>query len=346
MKRYLLKKEGNFYKANLHCHSTVSDGALTPEQIKEEYKKRGYSIVAYTDHDVLVSQRHLKDESFLPLNAYEIEVTQGHEQERAIIGMESVDKKTCHICLIAIDENNLKQVCFHRSAYTVGNGSKYLDKVQFDDKEPNFIRKYTPECINEIIKRAKEGGFFVTYNHPVWSHEEYSDYMNYHGMHAMEICNYSCMKAGYEEYNPDIYDKMLRSGKRLYCLSTDDNHNKFPPHSNSTDSFGGFTMIKAEKLEYSAITKALLNGDFYASQGPLIEELYLEDDKVTIKCSPAKSITLSVGTRRNKITHAEGELLTQATFPVSKDLKYFRLTVTDKEGNHANTNAYFTDQVL
>ena len=44
------------------------------------------------------------------------------------------------------------------------------------------------------------------------------------------------------------YDEILRSGKRIYCISTDDNHNRGdePAH----DSFGGFTMIKAEKLEY------------------------------------------------------------------------------------------------
>ena len=31
--------EGKFYKANLHCHTVISDGKLTKEQIKEEYQK-------------------------------------------------------------------------------------------------------------------------------------------------------------------------------------------------------------------------------------------------------------------------------------------------------------------
>ena len=35
---YLLPKEGTFYKANLHCHTVVSDGDLTPEQVKDEIK--------------------------------------------------------------------------------------------------------------------------------------------------------------------------------------------------------------------------------------------------------------------------------------------------------------------
>ena len=52
MTYYLLPESGRFYKANLHTHTTISDGSYTPEQIKEHYKAHGYSVVAYTDHDV------------------------------------------------------------------------------------------------------------------------------------------------------------------------------------------------------------------------------------------------------------------------------------------------------
>ena len=33
MIRYLLPSEGNFYTANLHCHSTESDGHFTPDEL-------------------------------------------------------------------------------------------------------------------------------------------------------------------------------------------------------------------------------------------------------------------------------------------------------------------------
>ena len=46
-----LDSSKNYYKANLHCHSTNSDGKATPEQLKEEYMKQGYSVIAYTDHE-------------------------------------------------------------------------------------------------------------------------------------------------------------------------------------------------------------------------------------------------------------------------------------------------------
>ena len=33
-----------YYKANFHCHSVVSDGKLTPEELRDAYKEKGYSI--------------------------------------------------------------------------------------------------------------------------------------------------------------------------------------------------------------------------------------------------------------------------------------------------------------
>ena len=46
----LIDSKKKQYKANLHCHSVLSDGALTPEQLKEAYKAEGYSVLAITDH--------------------------------------------------------------------------------------------------------------------------------------------------------------------------------------------------------------------------------------------------------------------------------------------------------
>ena len=37
---------GGQYKANLHTHSTESDGQLSPEQVIDEYRARGYKALA------------------------------------------------------------------------------------------------------------------------------------------------------------------------------------------------------------------------------------------------------------------------------------------------------------
>jgi len=41
---------GNWYRANLHAHTTNSDGDLSPEDCVECYRRLGYHILALTDH--------------------------------------------------------------------------------------------------------------------------------------------------------------------------------------------------------------------------------------------------------------------------------------------------------
>lgn len=339
MKKYLLPKEGNFYKANLHCHSTVSDGKLTPAEIKDAYKAHGYAIVAYTDHDIMIPHDELNDDGFLALHGYEMEAGE--------VGGIFKFRKTCHMCLIALKPDNLQQVCWHRSKYLIGHGEEYRHLARFDESQPDFEREHTHECINAMMRAGRENGFFVTYNHPVWSLENRSDYGGYEGMHAMEICNYGCFVTGFAEYNPIIYDDMLRMGKRIFCIGTDDNHNGKPFDSPRCDSFGAFTMIKAPRLSYTDVTDALLAGNFYASQAPQIKELYFEDGKLYVETSPCEKIVMTTGTRKvRNFTRERGKRLTKAVFEVLEEDIYVRITVKDKYGKCADTNAYFTDELF
>ncbi|MBQ8371877.1 MAG: hypothetical protein IJX38_02930 [Clostridia bacterium] len=64
MKRYLLPARGKFYKANLHTHTNVSDGIFSPAEIKERFKAKGYSVTAYTDHEVMVPHEEFATMAF------------------------------------------------------------------------------------------------------------------------------------------------------------------------------------------------------------------------------------------------------------------------------------------
>lgn len=339
MKKYLLPEKGSFYKANLHCHSVLSDGKYTPERLKATYKNLGYAIVAYTDHDILIPHDDLTDESFLALHGFEVEVNEDGEQPWNM-------RKCCHICFIGLEPDNITQPCWHRSAYLFGNAPKYRDMVRYDEKEPDYIRHYSSEGITDIMQTAREKGFFVTYNHPTWSKEDYSNYMGYKGMHAFEMFNGGCIVGGFDEYNPRVYDDILTGGQRIFCIGADDNHNFHSPDSRRFDSGCAYTMIKAERLDYRTVTKALENGDFYASEGPEIYALWYEDEKVHIKCSEADRISCMYQIRKAEIVFSEKNLpVTEAVFDAAPECGYFRITVVDKTGKRACTNAYFTDEL-
>ena len=331
MRKYLISNEGKFYKANLHSHTVLSDGKLTPEEVKEEYKSRGYSVVAYTDHDIFIPHDELNDENFLALHGFEVELNERHTYP----GIATI--KTCHICNVAVEPDNLTQPLGDPFYAYVGHAKEHIDEVKKGGE--SYRRRYSGEGVSEMMKTFRDAGFFVTYNHPTWSQERYPEYTSYHGMHAMEIMNGSSDSIHYDEYNPRVYDDILHASERIYCIGADDNHSR-------ADIGIAFTVINAEKLDYRTVTRALLDGNFYASEGPEIYELTYEDGKIRIKCSEAEKIICTYDIRKaGGAVAKDGVPVTEAEFTKPDGVGYFRITVTDKNGRHACTNAYFFDEI-
>lgn len=84
-------------------------------------------------------------------------------------------------------------------------------------------------------------------------------------------------------------------------------------------------------------------GNFYASQGPEIYNLWVEDGKIHIDCYEAAEIRFNTGVRHSKRVTG---ILTSAEFEVKPEDIYMRVTVVDSNGKIANTNAYFTDELF
>lgn len=338
MRQYLLPKEGTFYKANLHCHSSVSDGRLSPTELKAAYQARGYSILAITDHEWMVPHPELNDPTFLTLTAYEMTVRDGETT--------TPDNRVVHMNLYAQDPNCTRHICFDPQA-----ARKYCRLTEEDVSRPELGEPaehvYTPEFINRVTREASEKGFLVSFNHPDWGLEREADYLRYGGFFAVEVYNHSCfMDVGLNEENLNVYDAMLRSGHRLFCTCNDDNHNRRGLDSDLTDSFGGFNMIKAPELSYGAVMQALKNGDFYASCGPEFHEMYVEDGCLHIRCSPVRDILLGTSGRKGAHIRARaGEAVTEAVFELKDYYHYFRVTLMDHQGRKAFSRAWFRDEL-
>jgi len=77
--------------ADLHCHSTVSDGLLSPGDLARRAKANGVELWALTDHDEiggLGEARAVADEVGLPfVNGVEISVSWGEDQTVHIVGL-------------------------------------------------------------------------------------------------------------------------------------------------------------------------------------------------------------------------------------------------------------------
>lgn len=54
-------KGGQWLRGNLHSHTTRSDGQRSPQEVIDDYARRGYKFLMLSDHDVLTSIEDLRD---------------------------------------------------------------------------------------------------------------------------------------------------------------------------------------------------------------------------------------------------------------------------------------------
>ena len=320
------------FKANLHSHSNLSDGKLSPEAMAEAYKSRGYSVLAITDHEAPYDHTHLSTPDFLMLTGYEAYIRPSPNCQLDVYGPE------IHLNLLAKEPHN---TCF--IAYDP-NFCKYMPHALAESRaQAGNIgpRRYEREYIQRFIQEAKNAGYLVTYNHPNWSMEEPEEILHYDGFFSLEIFNTGSMVINGHENNLGLYDRLLRHGKFPYVHGADDNHNKQPFDDPRCDSFGAWTMIIAPELSYPAIIQALELGNFYASTGPEIRELHFRKGHVTLRCSAARRITMHMSPKRSQNVCARpGETLEFAEFDIPDIAPYVYFSVFGPDGTEAHTRAY------
>lgn len=321
MTQYILPPTGRFYRANLHSHSTDSDGALTPEQLVEGYRAHGYSILCISDHGKLIDRSGLCREDFLVLNGYEFNHASDPMHGRSI-----------HVGLIA------------RSPEI----REMPELETFPTCVPGTADAAFTAAVNETVRRARAAGFLPIYNHMRWSLEQEGDLLGYDGFWGMEIFNYFSEILGIEEYNLSAFLAKLRKGDRLWAVMADDNHNRGAfPFLGITDldpwdcSFGGYIEVKADQLRYESVIAALEAGHFYASMGPQFEALYIEDGVLHVKCSPVRSIGVATMCRRGFSHWSKERTFTEASFALRGDEGFVVVTLTDERGKKAVSQPFW-----
>ncbi len=338
MKKYLLPQKGNFYKANMHTHSTVSDGQLSPEELKRVYMEHGYSILAYTDHEILMPHTELTDENFLAITSTELAFNL-YPEDKAYPHI-----KTYHLNFYSKDPN--------KSVISIWDPELVFErvkpKISEEQKKHVYKREYPIDKVNEAIAIAKKEGFIVSYNHPVWSLQNYADYIGLEGIWGVECYNNVSLRVGLPDNDAPLQD-LLTQGKNVFPLATDDAHCL-------QDCCGGFLMVKAEKLEYATVMDALERGDFYASTSPEIYELSIENGVVHIKCSPVREIHFKTECRFASNTCMNEEPLTSVDIDINSyfDAKkamapwrkpFIRFVLIDTQGKVAYTRAYGLEEL-
>ena len=320
------------FKANLHSHTTLSDGNLTPEQSVEAYKAHGYQVLALTDHEAPYAHHRFTTEDFLMLTGYEAYIRPSSECIIDRFGPE------IHMNLFAKDPDNLTFIGYDPN-YCKYLAQEYVSSLPMSrDLGP---RKYDPAYIQNFIDCAVENGYLVSYNHPCWSMEQPEDILNLNHIFSLEVFNTCSVTESASEENLSLYDALLRRGKFWYLHGADDNHNFAPLGDFLSDSFGSWTMIIARELSYPAIIEAMEQGKFYASTGPTIYSLEIRDGKAMLEFSDAVRVIMHASPKYCKnIWKPDGSAFNSAEIEIPDFVPYVYFTILARDGKKAHTHAF------
>jgi len=293
---------GKFWRGNLHTHSTLSDGVLSPEEVCRRYKAEGYDFLALTDHFIgffnypIADTLPFRDDSFTTILGAEIH--SGAMQNGEL----------WHILAVGLPAD-----------FAPSNS-------------PDFAAHPDQETGPELAARARAAGAFVAVAHPQWSGMTLDDARSIEAAHAVEIYNHGCAMGCDRPDGFHTADLLLSEGRKLTLVATDDAHFSEPDH------FGGWVMVKAERNEPEALLQALKEGMFYSSQGPELRGITIADGKVTVTSSAVSAVI--VQGHGSAATARHGQSMTVTEVPLSRfaNSPWIRITVMDKSGKRAWSN--------
>lgn len=179
---------GRFYRGNLHTHSNVSDGAMSPEEVARAYRANGYDFIALTDHFrerfgfPVTDTRALRDGEFTTILGAELHppaLTNGEDWHILAVGLP-------------------------------------LD----------FPAAGADEDGPALAARARDAGAYVAIAHPHWYSATIHDARSIDSAHAIEIFNQTCHMANDRGYGWYLADLLLAEGRRVMAIGTDDAHCK------------------------------------------------------------------------------------------------------------------------
>lgn len=179
-------KPGHFFRGNLHTHSTLSDGMLSPAQVCDLYRENGYDFLAITDHFLqryrfpITDTREFRTEGFTTLLGAEL-----HAGETEHGGM-------WHILAVGLP--------------------------------PDFSHTPPTESGPELAARAMAAGAYVAVAHPAWYTLTAADIEALGDVHAIEIFNGTSADANDRPESWHIADVMFSKGRRYTVCATDDAH--------------------------------------------------------------------------------------------------------------------------
>ena len=311
----ILENRGNWYKGNMHMHTTVSDGVLEPVEAINVYREAGYDFIAISDHRKV--GHPWQDDHFLILPGVEWDTGN------------AMSVPVYHILGIGMDKETAD---FYHGAPYEGAALGSTKSGVWTGRKGRPTRYHPhPQAIIDAIRAA--GGIAIL-AHPAWSVMSPEEIYDLHGLSGAEIFN---SVSGYP-FNPGrddasyYWDIWAKRGKLVRCVAGDDSHHYQGEHLKA------FTMVNAPALTRDAIMDALRKVHFHAGCGPRFHnvEFDRETGVVYVECSiDVQEVVFKSNTPWPDKGYQKISGSGRASYRIMYEDRYVRIELIDDRGRKA-----------
>jgi len=200
--------------------------------------------------------------------------------------------------------------------------------------KPNSIELNNNTSAQIQVNAYKKEGAYMILCHPYWcgfSKEELKIIKNIDGF---EVYNSVCEKLNGKGDSTNEYDSMLMRGDEYDPIASDDCHGY-------DECFEGWIMVKAPENNVECVMDSIKAGQFYASCGPVFENIELKNGIISVQCSDVHKITfISRAQSGLQVKASESEFINSAEAEIKKFNKFIRIQIEDKSGKKAWSPVY------
>ena len=318
----------NWKKGALHIHTIWSDGNALPEIVINTYKNKGYDFVCLSDHNVFQEDEHawiqVVKENVWPGSYYR----DVFEDDMKLALPAPIDKKQLGLRTFVRMKTykELKKEWEIPGKFLVVPGNEISIPIQNYGKEERgyylhynlfniaanvpvpqhgSLEELTGEVIEIFNKHNNNNGSFLMLNHPFWRSWDVDPFIliNHAEIKLFEICNsgssyvpenWICSPDKYYDF---VLAHRLTAGNGLvYVTATDDSHYFRPDQYNTILSPNKSWVVVNCRNEFTAenITKSMLEGDFYASCGVMLEDVSFENGTLNVKVEAEEGVNYRI----------------------------------------------------
>lgn len=227
-----------WYKGNTHAHTILSGhGDATPLEVGQWYHDHGYNFLVLSEHNNFIDPETVK-------------LKDKREDFIFVPGVEVTGAKHIHTTAL-----NVRQVIPFKTTSSIPS-----------------------DILREHVRSIQAAGGEAISNHPNWEWAlTAANLLKVTELKLFELYNgHPHVKVGGDDKHPsteEIWDHMLANGKRIFAVSSDDAHHFHDISHEQSNPGRGWIMVNSNSLNPASIVRAMIKGNFYASNGVVLSDV-------------------------------------------------------------------------